>query len=269
MFNDRVSIIRQEALDAQIYRLTLKAPEIAQKALPGQFVNVYSDDKSKLLPRPISICDVDPQEGLLILIYAVVGVGTKEFAEKQAGDTLRVMGPLGKGFPLEAAEEAEEIFIVGGGLGMPPLLYLSRMLAEQNPENRDKMKIFLGFRSEPWMGKEFEPYAAVYMASDDGATGFKGNAVQRVQFYLKDQNQSKRRVLYTCGPLPMMHAIQKAFEKDEKMDLWFSLEERMGCGFGACAGCPAKLRMPDGSIKREGVCKLGPVFPGKAVVFDE
>ncbi|MCI8633245.1 MAG: dihydroorotate dehydrogenase electron transfer subunit [Lachnospiraceae bacterium] len=269
MFNDRVTLIQQDRLDEQIYRMTLAAPDIAQTAQPGQFVNLYSDDKSKLLPRPISICDVDPKEGILILIYAVVGAGTKELSQLQPGDTLRVMGPLGKGFPLEEAEEADEIFIVGGGLGMPPLLYLSRMLTEKDPESRSKIKIFLGFRSEPWMGREFEPYGTVYMTSDDGASGFKGNVLQRIQFYLKEQNQSKRRILYTCGPIPMMHAIQRFFEKDETMALWFSLEERMGCGFGACAGCPARLRMPDGSIKREGVCKLGPVFPGKAVIFYE
>lgn len=262
MFNDRVTIIRQEMLDQSIYRMVLKAPEIAQAATPGQFVNLYSDDKTKLLPRPISICDVDPQEGLLILIYAVVGKGTQEMAEKQPGDTIRVMGPLGKGFPVEEAQNADEVFIVGGGLGMPPLLYLSRMIADPQ-----KVKIFLGFRSQAWMGSEFEPYGTVYMASDDGATGFKGNVVHRIGFYLREQNESKQRVLYSCGPLPMMAAIQKFFAEDETMDLWFSLEERMGCGFGACAGCPAKLRMPDGSIKQEGVCKLGPVFPGKAVIF--
>lgn len=269
MFNDRVALIRQEKLDEQIYRMTLEAPVIAQTAQPGQFVNIYSDDKSRLLPRPISICDVDPQTGELILIYAVVGEGTKEFSQLQSGDTLRVMGPLGKGFPLEEAQKADEIFIVGGGLGMPPLVYVSRMLAEKDPANRGKIKIFLGFRSTPWMKSEFEPYGTVYMASDDGAAGFKGNVLERIQEYLKEQNQPKKRILYTCGPIPMMHAIQRFFEKDETMDLWFSLEERMGCGFGACAGCPAKLRMPDGSIKREGVCKLGPVFPGKAVVFGE
>ena len=264
MFNDRVKVLKQEMLDNGIYRIVLEAPEIANTAVPGQFVNLYSDDKTMLLPRPISICDVDPQEGLLILIYAVVGKGTEEMAAKQPGDTIRVMGPLGKGFPLEAAEEADEIFVVGGGLGMPPMLYLSRMINDPA-----KVKIFLGFRSQAWMGEEFKPYGTVYMTSDDGTTEFKGNVLQRIRFYLKVQNRSMKRVLYTCGPLPMMKAIQDYFMDDETMDLWFSLEERMGCGFGACAGCPAKLRMPDGSIKQEGVCKLGPVFPGKAVIFND
>ena len=243
MFNDRVKVLKQEMLDNGIYRIVLEAPEIANTAVPGQFVNLYSDDKTMLLPRPISICDVDPQEGLLILIYAVVGKGTEEMAAKQSGDTIRVMGPLGKGFPLEAAQEADEVFVVGGGLGMPPMLYLSRMINDPS-----KVKIFLGFRSQAWMGEEFRPYGTVYMTSDDGTTEFKGNVLQRIRFYLKVQNRSMRRVLYTCGPLPMMKAIQDHFMDDETMDLWFSLEERMGCGFGACAGCPAKLRMPDGSI---------------------
>ena len=270
MLNDRVTIVSQERLAPGIEKITLLAPEIARAAAPGQFVNLYSDEKDKLLPRPISICEVDPERGLLILIYAVVGKGTAEMAAKQAGDTMRVLGPLGKGFPLEEAERAEEVLVVGGGLGMPPLLYLCRRLSELGV-CRDKLKIFLGFRSEAWMGEEFAPYGTGFMASDDGATGFKGNAVQCLQLHVqqKSQNQSAARVLYTCGPLPMMEAIQTAFMDDPNMSLWFSLEERMGCGFGACAGCPAQLRMPDGSIKREGVCKLGPVFPGKAVVFHE
>lgn len=264
MYNNRTTILKQEQLAAGIFRMTLEAPGIAAEAAPGQFVNLYSDDKTRLLPRPISICDMDPQAGLLILIYAVVGKGTQEMAEKKAGDTIRVMGPLGKGFPLEAAEKADEIFIVGGGLGMPPLLYLSRML------NRpDRTRIFLGFRSQAWMGAEFEPYGTVYMTSDDGSTGYRGNVLQRIKAYLAEQTEPLSRVLYACGPLPMMDAVQQHFMEDCTMDLWFSLEERMGCGFGACAGCPAKLRMPDGSVKREGVCKLGPVFPGKAVIFHD
>ena len=100
MLNDRVTIVSQERLAPGIEKITLLAPEIARAAAPGQFVNLYSDEKDKLLPRPISICEVDPERGLLILIYAVVGKGTAEMAAKQAGDTMRVLGPLGKGFPL-------------------------------------------------------------------------------------------------------------------------------------------------------------------------
>ena len=264
MTDKRCKILEQKALAESIYQVVLEAPEIAAEARPGQFVNLYCDNAARLLPRPISICDADAEKGTLTLIYAVVGEGTEEFAAKKDGECIRVMGPLGNGFPLEAAEQADEIILVGGGLGIPPLLFLSRCL--NAPE---KVKVILGFRSEAWMGTEFEPYGTVYPVSDDGATGFKGNAVQRLRFYLKMQNHSMMRTLYSCGPLPMMHALQKAYENDETMDLWFSLEERMGCGFGACAGCPAKLRMPDGSIKQQGVCKMGPVFPGKAVIFGE
>ena len=126
--DERVTMICQEALANGIYKMVLNAPEAAEKAQPGQFVNLYCDDKSRLLPRPISICDADPERGTLTLIYAVVGKGTEEFAKKQAGDTIRLLGPLGHGFPLESAKDAAEVRIVGGGLGMPPLLLLAKRL---------------------------------------------------------------------------------------------------------------------------------------------
>ncbi len=262
MQNEYVVIKEQRQLAPGIFRMALQADEIAAKAVPGQFVNLYCNDKSRLLPRPISICDVNPATGELVVVYAVVGDGTREFSQMEAGEKLRVIGPLGNGYRWDPADD-REIFIVGGGLGIPPMLNLAK-----NIHKPEQVKIFLGFRSTPYMGQEFEGLGEVHYTSDDGSVGFHGNTVQGIQEYLKDQ-PARKRVLYTCGPLPMMKAMQRVWGQDDDMELWFSLEERMGCGFGACAGCPVKLRLPDGTIQREGVCKKGPVFPGKDVVFDE
>ena len=260
MWNDGVAIKEQVELAPGIYRKELFAPELVAQAKPGQFVNLYCRDKSRLMPRPISICDAIVETGRLVLIYAVVGKGTEELSAMGEGDTIRVMGPLGNGFPLEAATEAKEIFLVGGGLGMPPMLFLAKALSDK------PLKIFLGFRSQPWMGQEFEPWGEVMGSSDDGTYGCKGTVIDAMNLYLQHADSAARRVLYACGPIPMMRAIQQ-WQQGQNLETWFSLEERMGCGFGACAGCPAKLRMPDGSVIQKGVCKLGPVFPGEDVIF--
>ena len=267
MFCDYVTIHSQEEMASGIFRMLLDAPEVAREAKPGQFVNLYVNDPTKLLPRPISICEADAEKGLLTLIYAVVGKGTEAFAQYAPGTKLRLMGVLGNGFPLERAAQPEvkEIILVGGGLGIPPMLFLARKLHEMYPEKGIRM--FNGFRSTPWIEEEFHPYGEVFNASDDGKSGFQGNVIDAMEYKLIFTDKDTKALLYTCGPIPMMKAIQK-WQTGYNMETWFSLEERMGCGFGACAGCPAKLRMPDGSIKKEGVCKMGPVFPGEDVIFE-
>lgn len=278
----RARIFSNQALDDKIYRMVLEAPKIAQTCRPGQFVNLYCDDKSRLLPRPISICDADQKEGTLTLIFAVVGQGTEEFAGKKAGDTIRVLGPLGNGYDLKTAQGADRILVMGGGLGMPPMLFLARKL--NAPQKTD---IYLGFRSQPWMGQEFRSFGTVYESSDDGACGFKGTVLDKmrkvetapsVEIAPSVETETApseepapltgKTVVYACGPKPMLKALQQEFAADDKVDCYFSLEERMGCGIGACAGCPALLRMPDGSIERHGVCKEGPIFNGKQVIFE-
>lgn len=258
----RAQILSMEALDDRIWRMVLKTPGIAESCRPGQFVNLYCDDRSRLLPRPISICDVDKQQGTLTLIFAVVGKGTEEFAAKKAGDTIKVLGPLGNGYDLKTAEGADRIVLMGGGLGIPPMLFLAKRL--KSPQ---KIQIYLGFRSQPWMGEEFRTFGQVYESSDDGACGFKGTVLDKMRTVGSGSKDGKT-VLYACGPKPMLAAIQQEFAEDDSVDCYFSLEERMGCGIGACAGCPALLRMPDGSIERHGVCKEGPVFNGKQVIFE-
>lgn len=267
MFCDYVSIHSQEEMAPGIYRMVLEAPAAAAAAAPGQFVNLYVNNPSMLLPRPISICEADPETGLLTLIYAVVGHGTDELAGYTAGTRLRLMGPLGNGFPMERAgqESVREILLVGGGLGIPPMLFLARKLHELYPEKG--IRIFNGFRSKPWIEEEFMPYGEIFNASDDGRSGFMGNVIDAMEYKMIFTDENIKALLYTCGPLPMMRAIQK-WQQGYNMETWFSLEERMGCGFGACAGCPAKLRMPDGSVARKGVCKMGPVFPGEDVIFE-
>ena len=154
----------QEKLAEGIYSMWLDAPEMAEAAVPGQFIAVYTNDPSKLLPRPISICEADKENGRLRIVYRIAGAGTKEFSECKAGDTLDIMGPLGNGFPLKK----KKAFLIGGGIGIPPMLELAKNL------DCEKTAV-IGYRDqETFLADELRKYADVVIATEDGSVGTKG-----------------------------------------------------------------------------------------------
>ena len=161
-------VVSQEALTDDICSMWIQADEIAKAAKPGQFISVYSNDDSKLLPRPISICEIDREKGRLRIVYRVVGYGTKEFSGCKAGDTLEIMGPLGNGYTLKK----DKAILVAGGIGVPPMLELAKELDCEKT-------IVLGYRDELFLNKEFEQYGKVVIATEDGSSGTKGNVQGR------------------------------------------------------------------------------------------
>lgn len=253
-FRDKqeAEIISNVEIADNVYRMVIRQEEIAVNAKAGQFINVYCKAESRILPRPISICEVDRDKGLVTIVYMIVGMGTKEFSDLDSGDRIEVLGPLGNGFKIK---ECDESIIVGGGVGAPPLLELVKNLP-------GKKKVFLGFRSGSFLTKEFEKYAEVHVATDDGSVGEKGNVVQ-----LMEKVGAKGSMIYSCGPKPMLAAVKDMAERLE-VDAQISLEERMGCGIGACVGCICKIKADNelGYVHKK-VCKDGPVFDAKEVIF--
>lgn len=236
---------RQDQLASDIYSLILYIPEIAESAKAGQFVSVYSKDGSNLLPRPISLCEIDKGEGTIRLVYRVVGKGTKEFSRLAAGDTIDVMGPLGNGFTLKD----KTAILIGGGIGIPPMVELAKELnCEKN--------IVLGFRDETFLLEDLEPRGEVYIASEDGKTGVKGNVLDAIKQY-----NIKADIIYACGPTPMLRAI-KEYAFEHNMEAQLSLEEKMACGIGACLACVCQSTDVDSHshVKNKRICKDGPVF---------
>lgn len=246
----RVGVLFQEEIGTDIYRLVLDAKSIAKEALAGQFVMVYPDGESTLLPRPISICEADPETGRLTLVYRVVGKGTTEFSGLKAGMEIDIAGPLGNGFPLLS----KKAILIGGGIGIPPMLELSKRL------DCDKT-VVLGYRDEIFLNEEFKPYADVVIASEDGKTGTKGTVIDAI----KAQGVTGD-VIYACGPMPMLRAI-KAYADEHGIEAYISLEERMACGIGACLGCVVKTKEKDhhSHVDNARICKEGPVFDAKEV----
>lgn len=249
---ERAVVLQMKEISAGIFDMWIRTEEIAGLARAGQFVMLYCRDGSRLLPRPISICQIDSDQRSLRLAYRIAGKGTKEFSEMKEGMELDVIGPLGNGFPKKEASA----FVIGGGIGIPPMLELSRQL-------NGKKQIILGYRDQLFLEKEFEPFGEVFVATEDGSAGTKGNVLDVIL-----KHGLKADIIYACGPLPMLRAL-KAYAKESKIECYVSLEERMACGIGACLGCVCKSKETDGhtNVKNKRICKEGPVFEAQEVDF--
>lgn len=241
----KANIIRQDNIATDIFSMVLDAKEIAENAKPGQFIDLYSKDSSKLLPRPISICEIDKTNGTLRIVYRIAGQGTKEFSELKAGDDIEILGPLGNGFTLRD----RKAILIGGGIGIPPMLQLAKDL------NCEK-SIVLGFRDEEFLSDEFKPYGEVYMSSDSGKIGVKGTVMDAIKEYAITGD-----VIYACGPTPMLRAIRE-YAISNGIEAQISLEEKMACGIGACLACVCKSKDVDdhSKVNNKRICKDGPVF---------
>lgn len=240
----------QEKLASDIYSLVLHVPEIAETAKPGQFVSLYSQNGANLLPRPISICEFDTEEGTVRLVYRVVGKGTEEFSHLKEGDKIEVMGPLGNGFTLKD----KKAILIGGGIGIPPMVELAKWLnCEKN--------IVLGFRDETFLLEDLEPSGEVYIASEDGQHGVKGNVLDAIREY-----EIEGDIIYACGPTPMLRAI-KEYAIANNIEAQISMEEKMACGIGACLACVCKSKDVDHHthVNNKRICKDGPVFDAREV----
>lgn len=243
----KATVISQKMIAADIYDLKISAKEIVEQAVPGQFVDLYSANGSKLLPRPISLCGIDKVEGTLRLVYRVTGAntGTEEFSKLQAGQTVDVLGPLGNGFTLRD----KKAILIGGGIGIPPMLQLAKSLDCEK-------SIVLGYRDEAFLADEFEQYGTVYMSSDSGVIGVKGTVMDAIR-----ECSITGDVIYACGPTPMLRAIQ-TYALENGIEAQLSLEEHMACGVGACLACICKSKEIDdhSKVHNKRVCKDGPVF---------
>ncbi|SHJ78870.1 dihydroorotate dehydrogenase electron transfer subunit [Anaerocolumna jejuensis DSM 15929] len=246
----KAQIISQVQLAPGIFSMWLKDLEIAGQAKPGQFLSLYCYSEDRLLPRPISICEIKEDGTSLRLVYRVAGKGTEEFSRLKEGDTIQVMGPLGNGFP----ETGAKAILIGGGIGIPPMLELAKSLDCEK-------SIVLGYRDITFLEKEFQPYGQVYLSTEDGSAGVKGNVIDAIR-----QNAVEGEVIYACGPTPMLRGV-KAYAAEHGITAWLSLEERMACGIGACLACVCKTRNKDHhtNVNNTRICKEGPVFKAEEV----
>lgn len=244
-----------EELAGRLYRMDVSAPELAVRARPGQFVHIACGE-GNFLRRPISICDVSG--GSLRLVFQVKGEGTLWLSQRAPGDRLDVLGTLGNGFRL--ANVGGRPFFLGGGIGVPPLLLAMKAAKNQGAEP----EAILGFRSRDAviLEEDFRAAGPVEVATDDGSYGTHGFVTDVLKRRLGDCT-----AVCACGPKPMLRAVA-ALAEAVGLPCQVSMEERMGCGIGACLVCACALRDDDGGTRYGHVCKDGPVFDAKDVVWD-
>ena len=253
-YREQAAVLSQEQIADQIFSMWLKTEQIAKEAVPGQFISVYSNDSGRMLPRPISICERDKEKGALRIVYRVAGKGTEEFSCCKAGNTLDILGPLGNGFPLERCPEGKKAFLIGGGIGIPPMVQLSKEL-------QGEVQVVAGYRDELFLTEELKANGTLYLATEDGSAGTKGNVLDCIR-----ENGLTADVIYACGPTPMLRAI-KSYAEEHQIDCWISMEERMACGIGACLACVCKSKEIDdhSKVHNKRICKEGPVFHAQDV----
>ena len=236
-------IIENTQLTATVFKMKLQG-DVSEITSPGQFVNIKL--QGLFLRRPISVCD--SENGILTLIYKVVGKGTQQMSEMTEGEELDVLTGLGNGYNTEIS--GEKPVLLGGGVGVPPLYMLAKKLIAEGK----KVTVILGFntKEEIFCEEDFKALGAnVVVATADGSYGVKGFVTDA----LKDVDYT---YFYTCGPEPMLKALYKATSTSGQ----FSFEERMGCGFGACMGCSCKTIT---GYKR--ICKDGPVLEKEEILW--
>lgn len=280
IFVEDAKIISHQAFEGDLYILRVNAPEIAAHALPGSFAHIQCD-RTKPLRRPISIMRVSTKEGWVDFLYKAVGEGTRLLAQRQVGESLSIMGPIGKPFDLKP--ERPRALLIGGGVGMPPMIFTAKAL---RIDERFKPFVILGsevpFPFKPQPSQILVPglpdgvIASMPLLDDWGIPsrlaslqGFAGchegyvTDLARAWLDTLDDEARGEVEIFSCGPHPMLEAVAKLADEYD-LPCQVSLEEFMACGVGGCAGCVVAVDSPDGtSMKR--VCVDGPVFDSRAV----
>ena len=255
-------LIKKEEIINDVFKFSVQAGEIVKLSKPGNFIEIrVSNQTDPFLRRPISIYNLDKENGILEFIFQVKGNGTNLLSQKEIGDEIDIIGPLG--FGTFKIEKYNKIAIIGGGIGIFPLYELAKQAKEQDK----KVNTYLGFRNKDFvmLEKEFKNVTdSLTITTDDGTYAKKGFAID---YLIEDMKQEDYECIYACGPIPMLRAIQK-YANNNNINCQISLEEKMGCGLGVCLGCAVKTAKSSEEVPEYfHVCKGGPVFNAKDVEF--
>ncbi len=244
-----------------IFKMTIKSEYVSHYAVPGQFVNVKcSEGINALLRRPISICNIDKDKRTFDICFQIKGIGTEYLSQKKPGDIVDIIGPLGN--PFKISGEYKSIAVVGGGIGVFPLMYVLKMSGQAVKST------YLGFRNRDFvvLEDEFKKVSdSMNISTDDGSYGYKGLVIELLE---RDLIKGKFDIIYACGPMPMLKGVVK-IAHGSGIKCQVSLEQRMGCGIGACLVCACKTKADSNEgWEYSHVCKDGPVFWSDDVVFE-
>ncbi|MDM5297863.1 dihydroorotate dehydrogenase electron transfer subunit [Bacillus pumilus] len=251
-----LTVVTNREIADHIYEMTLKGDLVASCQTAGQFLHIkVSEFMTPLLRRPISIANIHAERKEVTIIFRAEGEGTKLLSKKQAGDVVDVLGPLGNGYDLSVVRPGQTALLVGGGIGVPPLYELSKRLTEKGVI----VKHVLGFQSEKdvFYEEKFQSFGETMIATVDGtygSTGFVTNVIE--------EHELTFDVLLSCGPTPMLKALKDSYPD---RPVYISMEERMGCGIGACFACVCHTDQHEKPYVK--VCLDGPVFKAEEVAL--
>lgn len=259
-----MTVLDSHMLAPEIWSLELAYDpgDLPDEVRPGQFCGLYPKGGDMLLMRPVSICRWDSGRGALRFVYRAAGKGTRSFTELKAGDRLDMLGILGNGYDIDALR-GKHVVLLGGGIGVPPMLELAASLHAAGQGTR--VTAALGYRdSALFLREDMEAFAEVLVATEDGSAGTRGNVLDAVR-----ENGIEADVVCACGPMPMLRAV-KQYAEEKGIPAYLSLEERMACGVGVCLGCVTKTKEVDehSRVHNARVCIEGPVFPASAVTLE-
>ncbi len=255
-YTEMVTVMSQECIAPGVYSMWLQTDKIAQDAVAGQFISLYCHEGSRILPRPISICEIDKEKSALRIVYRIAGKGTDEFSKYKEGETVKVVGPLGNGFMLR---EGKKAMLIAGGIGVPPMVEVAKALKNMGVS---EVISVIGYRDgKLFLKEELDKYSTVYVATEDGSAGVKGNVMNAIE-----EHGLLADVIYSCGPKPMLRAV-KEFGVGREIETQISLEEKMACGIGACLACVCQSKDVDdhSQVHNKRICKDGPVFDAREV----
>ncbi|HEL2007491.1 TPA: dihydroorotate dehydrogenase electron transfer subunit [Streptococcus suis] len=256
ILKEQMLLVDQVQLAPRIFAMTLQG-DMVQDMKMGQFIHIRVPDDSMLLRRPISISEIDRNKSQCRIIYRVEGQGTEVFSKMTVGQYLDVMGPLGKGFEVDFLKAGDRILIIGGGIGVPPLVEVAKQAALRGVN----VTSVIGFATKEAviLEEELASYGVVYVTTDDGSYGRKGNVATVVE-----ELTNEFAAIYSCGAPAMMNYVDQRFQ--EHPHAYISLEARMACGMGACYACVVKPKEGQ-EHENKRVCKEGPVFATGSLIL--
>lgn len=253
---EKMTIVHQEKIAPRIFAMDLLGEMVGQMQV-GQFLHIRVPDDTKLLRRPISISEINRKRKICRIIYRIEGAGTELFSRLEKGFQLDVMRPQGNGFDLSGLGIADTALIIGGGIGVPPLLQVAKELHSKGV----KVTSVLGFATKAVviLEEEMKKYSRVLITTDDGSYGRKGYVSSIVNELSEDFT-----AVYACGAPGMLRYVNETFCSHPRA--YISMESRMACGMGACYACVLHDAGEDQAVNKR-VCEDGPVFETGTIVM--
>ncbi|WP_326717952.1 dihydroorotate dehydrogenase electron transfer subunit [Vagococcus jeotgali] len=259
MLQEMMTVVNQKEIAPDIFEMTLSGELVKEMTKPGQFIHIRIPRSDLLMRRPISLAEIDHSNHTCKIIYRTDGEGTTVLSQLKQNDLLDVLGPLGNGFEIEMVAPGDVVYVIGGGIGIPPLYQLGKELFAKGAT----IYFLNGFASKEvvYYEEEFKKLGELFIATDDGSCSIKGHVGNLMEEIVLQTKTPK--AVFACGPSGLLRSVEERF--DNHPHVYLSMEERMACGIGACYACVCPSKKDPAKNKK--VCDEGPIFKSGEVII--